>query len=87
MPTTRLPISGKALAQEAVEFMDKTAIDVRQALESRYLPRAINSIWQNSDISKPDRKGSTEQLGCEREIAHLIVTFPGTMATNKSKSA
>jgi len=83
MPATRLPISGKDLALDAIEFMDKTAIDVRHALESRYLPRAINSIWQNSDISKPDRKGSTEPLGCEREIAHLIVTFPGTMATNK----
>ena len=63
--------------------MDKTAIDVRNALESRYLPRAINSIWLNSEISKPDRKGSTEQLACEREIAHLIVTFPGTTAANK----
>jgi hypothetical protein len=83
MPANRLPISGKDLALEAIEFMDKTAIDVRHALESRYLPKAINSIWQNSDISKSDRKGSTEQLACEREIAHLIVTFPGTAATNK----
>jgi hypothetical protein len=83
MPATRLPISGKDLALEAIEFMDKTAIDVRHALESRYLPKAINSIWLNSEISKPDRKGSTKQLSCEREVAHLIVTFPGTMATNK----
>ena len=83
MSATKLPISGKDLALEAIEFMDKTAIDVRHALESRYLPRAINSIWQNSEISKQDRKGSTAQLACEREIAHLIVTFPGTAATNK----
>lgn len=80
MNRQRLPINGEALAYATKEYVDGAYDRVREVLEWEHLPRAILAIWENSPMFKSERKDFPAPIGEIRDIARIIITFPGSTA-------
>jgi hypothetical protein len=80
MQPQKLPLKGEALAYATKDYVDQAYDQVREVLERTYLPRAVQAIWENSPELQAERKASPAPIGEIRDIARIIVTFPGTTA-------
>jgi hypothetical protein len=83
MNRQRLPINGEALAYATKEYVDGAYDRVREVLEWEHLPRAILAIWENSPMFKSERKDFPAPIGEIRDIARIIITFPGSTAVER----
>jgi len=80
MQSQKLPLKGEALAYATKDYVDQAYDRVREVLERTYLPRAIQAIWENSPEIQAERKAFPAPNSEIRDIARIIVTFPGTTA-------
>jgi len=83
MKTKKLPINGEALAYATKEYVDEAYERVREVLEWQHLPRSILAIWENSPMLKAERKEMDTPIGEIRDIARIIITFPGSTAVER----
>jgi hypothetical protein len=83
MKTKKLPINGEALAYATKEYVDEAYERVREVLEWQHLPRSILAIWENSPMVKAERKEMATPIGEIRDIARIIITFPGSTAVER----
>ncbi len=83
MKPQQLPIKGEALAYATKEYVDEAYERVRQVLEWEHLPRSIIAIWENSPMLKAERKEMGTPIGEIRDIARIIITFPGSTAVER----
>jgi hypothetical protein len=79
----KLPTTGEELAYAAKEYAGATYESVRDLLEWKYLPKALEAIWAHSPMLKEIRKVSPKPDLEIREICHVIVTFPGLSAVQR----
>jgi hypothetical protein len=83
MKPQQLPIKGEALAYATKEYVDEAYERVREVLEWEHLPRSIIAIWENSPMLKAERKEMGTPIGEIRDIARIIITFPGSTAVER----
>lgn len=83
MKPQQLPIKGEALAYATKEYVDEAYERVREILEWEHLPRSIIAIWENSPMLKAERKEMGTPIGEIRDIARIIITFPGSTAVER----
>ena len=83
MKPQQLPIKGEALAYATKEYVDQAYERVREVLEWEHLPRSIIAIWENSPMLKAERKEMGTPIAEIRDIARIIVTFPGSTAVER----
>ena len=83
MNIERLPINGETLAYATKDYVDQAYDRVREVLEWEHLPRAILAIWENSPMLKAERKEFPAPIGEIRDIARIIITFPGSTAVDR----
>ena len=83
MKPQQLPIKGEALAYATKEYVDEAYERVREVLEWEHLPRSIIAIWENSPMLKAERKEMGTPIAEIRDIARIIVTFPGSTAVER----
>lgn len=83
MSALKLPATGEDLAYAVRRYVDDAYDEVKGALEWKYLPQGLMSIWECSPLLKDARKSLPQPLAEIREICHIIVTFPGRTAQDR----
>jgi hypothetical protein len=84
MNTQRLPINGEALAYATKEYVDQAYDRVREVLE--WDPPTHGRSWPSGrtpPCSSPERKEFPAPIGEIRDIARIIITFPGSTAVER----
>jgi hypothetical protein len=83
MQPQKLPLKGEALAYATKDYVDQAYDRVREVLERTHLPRAIQSIWENSPKLQAERASFPAPVSEIRDIGRIIVTFPGSTAVER----
>jgi hypothetical protein len=81
--TKNISVDGETLARSAKEYVDVSYERVRKTLEWDLLPSAILAIWTNLPQLEGARKKDPAPTNQIREMSHVLVTFPGSIAVRR----
>jgi hypothetical protein len=81
--TKNISVDGETLARSSKEYVDASYERVRKTLEWDLLPNAILAIWANLPLLEDARKKALAPTSQIREISHVLVTFPGSIAVRR----
>jgi len=81
--TKNISVGGETLARSAKDYVDASYERVRKTLEWDLLPNAILAIWTNLPQLEGARKKDPAPTNHIREMSHVLVTFPGSIAVRR----